>query len=218
MDERADRRKRVVQLWLMTRMTFFQISTSWRFSSAVMRSTTIKRCSCMFNWKRRLTTRNVSSSLSFCARAPAARASSSASRARRIGSEHGLEQVLERPAGEPLQLPEELARGGVGVGNALPLVDEQDRHRRSLEKRLEEQLALVDLVSFAAQRVSEPIVGPTSSPSSSSRAALIRTPKSLSWKLRTPWVAARRVSLHGPEQARASDRAAERGTPRLIRA
>ena len=85
------------------------------------------------------------------ARAPATSASSSASSAR-ASARSRTRAVLQREACEPLAPPEELARGGVGVGDALTLVDQQDRHRRSLQQRVEEELALVDLVSLGAER------------------------------------------------------------------
>ena len=68
------------------------------------------------------------------------------------------EEVPKRAAGQPLRLTEEPARGGIGVGHALPFVHQQDRHRRSLQERVEEELPLVDLIALPPERVPETVV------------------------------------------------------------
>src|SRR5207245_1234887 len=57
-------------------------------------------------------------------------------------------------------LPEEVARGAVGVGYPIPGVGENDRHGSRLEDGVEQELALVDLVALGAQEIADLVVEP----------------------------------------------------------
>ena len=139
----------------ITRITFFQITTSCAAISRVSCLKSSSRCGWLFRVNGRWLTWNISASVPSVHREERVHAAVDrvAQRLRRILEQRLKLQSLDLAAGA-----EELARGDVAEDDRVVRVRQHERERRRLHHGIEQEFALVEVQALAPKAVAERVV------------------------------------------------------------